>query len=93
MELSPVTGTPACWGYLAIWSVKTDWDTTPITPLEMASCTPVAAEAGLVWSSMTSGTSLWPFTPPLAFCAESAASNTLTVPMSCEAAAPVCELM
>ena len=40
----------------------------PTAPLEMALCTAVAIWVGFVWSSMTSGTSLCPFTPPLAFC-------------------------
>ena len=43
--------------------------------LESASWTAVAISDGLVWSSMTSGTSLCPFTPPSAFCRSMRASN------------------
>ena len=47
-ELSPVTGTPACWGYFATRSIKAEIDTMPMAFLETASWIPVAAAVGLV---------------------------------------------
>ena len=47
---------------------------------------------GLVWSSMTSGTNLCPFTPPMAFCASIRAMNPDCDPPSWDAPAPVSEL-
>ena len=59
---------PACCGYLAARNISGLCETMPKAPLEMALCTAVAISLGLVWSSMTSGTSLCPLTPPCAFC-------------------------
>jgi hypothetical protein len=62
----PVTGTPAWFGYLAARNISGLCETMP-NALESASCTAVLIWDGLVWSSITKGTSLCPSTPPSAF--------------------------
>ena len=49
----PVTGMPACWGYLSARKNKGLVDTMPAGFLESASWTAVAISVGLVWSSRT----------------------------------------
>ena len=63
----PVTGTPACWGYFAARKKTPLVETMPKAPLESVAWTAVMTAVGLVWSSITSGNNLWPFTPPSAF--------------------------
>ena len=71
----PVTGTP-CWlGTLSARKNRGLVDTMPSAPLERASWTAVDTPDGLVWSSMTMPVSLWPFTPPCAFCKAMRALN------------------
>ncbi len=63
-----MTGTLAWLGYLAAAKKTGLFATIPMAPLESASWVPVTTAVGLVWSSIISGTSLWPCTPPAAFC-------------------------
>ena len=64
----------------------------PMAPREIANWTPVASRLGLVWSSMTSGTSLWPFTPPWAFWRAMRARKPWGVSWKSGAARPVVEV-
>ena len=64
----PVTGMPACWGYLSARKNRGLVDTMPTGFLESASWTAVTISVGLVWSSRTTPLILWPSIPPSAFC-------------------------
>ncbi len=87
-----MTGTPASCGYFAARKNRGLCDTIP-KAFESASCTAVAMDEGFVWSSMISGTSLCPLTPPSAFCRAIRALNPAgDVPFS-DAPSPVRSVM
>ena len=65
----------------------------PKAPLEMASCTAVAISVGLVWSSRTMPESLWPLTPPSAFCRAMRALNPAGAGLNSEDPGPVSEVI
>ncbi len=89
----PVTGTP-CWlGYLAARKNSGLVETMPKAPLEMASCTAVAISVGLVWSSRTMPESLWPLTPPSAFCRAMRALNPAGAEVNSDDPGPVSEVI
>ena len=83
---------PCCWGYLAARKNSGLCETMP-KAFESASWTAVAISDGLVWSSMTSGTSLCPSTPPSAFWRSIRASNAEGDEESSDAPGPVMEVM
>ena len=89
----PVTGMPACWGYLSARKNRGLVDTMPTGFLESASWTAVAISVGLVWSSRTTPVILWPSMPPSAFCMAMRALKPAGALLNSDEPSPVSEVI
>src|ERR1700693_1376053 len=87
----PVTGTPCWFGYLSARKNSGLVETRPKAPLDRASWTAEEIAVGLVWSSRTMPESLWPLTPPSAFCRAMRALNPAGAVLNWEDPGPVNE--
>src|SRR6202044_3396714 len=89
----PVTGTPCWFGVLSARKNKGLSETIPSAPLDRADWTAVATSVGLVWSSRTTPTILWPFTPPSAFCMAIRALNPTGALLNSDEPSPVSDVI